>query len=124
MDQNLSWYAQEWAETLAAEDRFAHRPGSNYGENLYCLWTSDTNAKVNPREICQSWYDDIKEYNFNNEPKGSPRGGHFTQMVWKSTKLLGVGLAKTKKGKVLVVCDYDPRGNILGQFGRNVNRAR
>lgn len=116
--------AQDWAETLAIEDRIAHRPNVNYGENIYCLWSSEQNAKINPREVCQSWYDEIKEYNFDVEPRASPRAGHFTQMVWKATKHLGVGMSKTKKGKVLVVCNYNPRGNVIGEFERNVHRAR
>lgn len=125
LDTKLCNLAQDWAETLATEDRIAHRPDVNYGENIYCLWSSECqNAKVNPREVCQSWYDEVKEYNFDVEKRGSPRAGQFTQMVWKATKHLGVGMAKTKKGKVLVVCNYSPRGNIIGEFGRNVFRGR
>lgn len=116
--------SQEWAETLATEDRFAHRPNSNYGENIYCLWSSDRNARANPREVCRSWYEEIKEHNFNVEPKGIFKAGHFTQLVWKSSQDLGVGVSKTKKGKVLVVCNYNPRGNIAGQFSTNVLKAR
>lgn len=116
--------AQDWAETLANEDRFAYRPNSNYGENIYCLWSSDRNAKANPKDVCRSWYEEIKEYDFSIEPKGVFRAGHFTQMIWKTSQDLGVGVAKTKKGKVLVVCDYNPRGNVVGQFMANVLRAR
>lgn len=116
--------SQEWADTLALEDRFAHRPNSNYGENIYCLWSSDRNAKANPREVIRSWYDEIKEHDFAVEPKGIFKAGHFTQLVWKSSQDLGVGVSKTKKGKVLVVCNYNPRGNIAGQFSGNVLKAR
>lgn len=65
----------------------------------------------------------MKEFNFGNEPKGVFKAGHFSQMVWKSSLDLGVGIAKTKKGKVLVVCNYNPRGNVVGQFNANVLRA-
>lgn len=116
--------AQNWAETLANEDRFAYRPNSNYGENIYCLWSSDRNAKANPKDVCRSWYEEIKEYDFSIEPKGVFRAGHFTQMIWKMSQDLGVGVAKTKKGKVLVVCNYNPRGNVVGQFMVNVQRSR
>lgn len=116
--------SQEWADTLAAEDRFAHRPSSSYGENIYCLWSSDRNAKANPREVVRSWYDEIKEHDFGIEPKGIFKAGHFTQLIWKMSQDLGVGVCKTKKGKVLVVCNYNPRGNVAGQFNVNVPRAR
>lgn len=124
LDDKLCNLAQQWAETLAVEDRIAHRPDSNYGENIYCLWSSEQTAKVNPREVCQSWYDEYKQFDFTVEPRGPFKAGHFTQMIWKSTKYLGVGVAKTKKGKVLVVCNYNPRGNVIGEFSNNVYRAR
>lgn len=124
LNKKLCAVSQEWSDTLAQEDRFAHRPNSNYGENIYCLWSSDRNAKANPREVCRSWYEEIKEHDFSVEPKGIFKAGHFTQLIWKSSQDLGVGVSKTKKGKVLVVCNYNPRGNIAGQFSTNVLKAR
>lgn len=124
MDDKLRIISQDWAETLAREDRFAYRPNSNYGENIYCLWSSDRNAKANPKNVCRSWYDENKEHTFGTEPKGAFKAGHFTQMIWKSSQMVGVGVAKTKRGKVLVVCNYEPRGNVVGQFCSNVLRSR
>lgn len=114
--------SQDWAEILAKEDRFAYRPNCTYGENIYCLWSSDHNAKANPKDVCRSWYEEHREHNYHVEPRGVFRAGHFTQLVWKSTTELGVGIAKTKRGKVLVVCNYNPRGNTIGEFNANVLR--
>lgn len=116
----LNQCAQEWANTLSRDDRFQHRPNCMYGENLYCLWSSDANAQANPKEVCRSWYDEIKQYTFGTEPRGIMNAGHFTQLVWKSSIELGVGVSKTNKGKVIVVCNYHPRGNVIGEFTRNV----
>ena len=45
--------------------------------------------------------------------------GHFTQMVWKDSKELGVG--KAIKGQhVFVVCNFRPMGNQLNGFKENV----
>lgn len=46
--------------------------------------------------------------------------GHFTQMVWVSTRFFGVGKARSRAGKVIVVANYSPPGNISGQFETNV----
>lgn len=122
INHDLCQLSQDWAETLAREDRFAYRPHCTHGENIYCLWSSDRNAKASPKDVCRSWYEEHKDHNYLVEPKGLFRAGHFTQMVWKSTTELGVGVAKTRKGKVVVVCNYSPRGNIVGDFLANVLR--
>uniref|UniRef100_A0A2M3ZF87 Putative scp-like extracellular protein n=1 Tax=Anopheles braziliensis TaxID=58242 RepID=A0A2M3ZF87_9DIPT len=116
--------AQQWAEILARDDRFTYRQNSKYGENLYCLWSSDRNARPNARDVCRSWYEEVKQYTFTTEPRGAVKGGQFTQMVWKGTQELGVGISQTRSGKVIVVCTYYPRGNVVGQFMANVNKAR
>lgn len=46
--------------------------------------------------------------------------GHFTQLVWASTNLFGVGKARSRSGKILVVANYRPAGNISGLFKDNV----
>lgn len=64
----------------------------------------------------------MKQYTWNVEPKGAFKAGQFSQVVWKGSKELGVGLGRTKNGKVIVVASYWPRGNIIGQFLGNVKR--
>jgi hypothetical protein len=75
-------------------------------------------------EATDSWYDEIKLYNFNR-PGFSMGTGHFTQVVWKGSQKLGVGFALTGDGKTLyVVAQYSPPGNYQGQFGQNVLPAK
>ena len=48
--------------------------------------------------------------------------GHFTQVVWKKTKKLGIAKARSPKSdKVIVVANYEPAGNWIGQYKDNVN---
>jgi hypothetical protein len=47
LNLQLCKFSKEWAETLAKQDRFEHRPEQTYGENIYCTWSSDPKAKVN-----------------------------------------------------------------------------
>ena len=51
--------------------------------------------------------------------KNFQKVGNFTQMVWKGSVRLGVGLA-SKDGKHIVVAHYEPGGNVSGKFLKNV----
>lgn len=70
-------------------------------------------------DAVDSWYSEIKDYNFNGGGFSSGTG-HFTQVVWKSSRELGVGMAKNSKNQIYVVANYDPPGNYQGQFRENV----
>ncbi|NET40232.1 MAG: hypothetical protein F6K19_51255 [Cyanothece sp. SIO1E1] len=40
---------------------------------------------------------------------------HYTQVVWRRTNKLGCGIADHRRLGKIVVCNYDPPGNFLGQ---------
>ena len=111
-------YAQEWADKLAAENLFHHRPDPMYGENIYSSWSSDPMAKIQGKDAVDSWYKEIEQYRAGEEPR-SMKTGHFTQVVWAGSCRLGVGVAR-REGKVVVVANYDPPGNYRGRYRENV----
>lgn len=43
-------------------------------------------------------------------------------MIWKESKELGMGFARSKNGRTIIVANYHPRGNYIGQFAENVPR--
>lgn len=47
--------------------------------------------------------------------------GSFTQLIWKNTEYFGIGRAVSRYGKLSVVANYLPAGNICGLFQRNVS---
>lgn len=137
LDDALSKTAQAYAEYLAANNKFEHSK-NGHGENLYMMSSSAslTNLagsknnylkwKYSHFDFClgdkatQSWYNEIKDYDFN-KPGFSGKVGHFTQVVWKNSKKLGVGIAFANDGrKAVVVANYSPPGNYLGQFPQQV----
>ncbi|KAK4450778.1 CAP domain-containing protein [Podospora aff. communis PSN243] len=53
-------------------------------------------------------------------------GGHFTQTVWKSSRLMGCAFStvrckNTKDQEWWFYCDFDPAGNVIGDYERNVS---
>lgn len=71
------------------------------------------------KDAVDAWYDEIKQHPFHKEP-ASTGTGHFTQVVWKDSKELGVGMSKNNQGQVYVVANYDPPGNYVGKFAVSV----
>jgi pathogenesis-related protein 1 len=113
----LAVYAQEWADHLASTScKMEHRPGSGkwkqeHGENLL-IGTVGYHGVV---DAVASWEGEKANYHGESVDISTISGwGHYTQLVWRNTKRLGC--AKVECGRsVIIVCNYDPRGNILGQ---------
>jgi len=133
-DVTLARHAKEWAEVLARRGKSEHARGTGEGENLYRYKSYGSIAKVATCvDAVKSWYGEEPDYPYNNPPKtfqefyGGKKIGHFTQIVWKGTRKVGVALA-TKKAdgwtETYIVARYHPRGNILGHFAANVARPR
>ncbi|XP_043921035.1 Golgi-associated plant pathogenesis-related protein 1 [Protopterus annectens] len=117
--KKLNRETQQYAEALASTRILKHSTESSkgqYGENL--AWASyDQPAK----DVVDRWYSEIKVYNFNC-PGFSSSTGHFTAVIWKSSKKMGVGKATSSDGSSFVVARYTPAGNITnkGFFEENV----
>ncbi|XP_011794906.1 PREDICTED: golgi-associated plant pathogenesis-related protein 1 [Colobus angolensis palliatus] len=117
--KKLNREAQQYSEALASTRILKHSPESSRGqcgENL--AWASyDQTGK----EVADRWYSEIKNYNFQ-QPGFTSGTGHFTAMVWKNTKKMGVGKASASDGSSFVVARYFPAGNVVneGFFEENV----
>ncbi|CAF3090479.1 unnamed protein product [Rotaria socialis] len=129
IDKRLNQIAQSYAEHLAATSKFEHSGNKlgkePLGENLYMQWMSNAQPTSSAKKAVKSWYDEVALHNFRR-PTFSAKTGHFTQLVWKSSKLLGAGIAfSADKRTVYVVTNYYPAGNMMGpgSFERNVLEA-
>lgn len=100
-----------------------HRSNCKFGENIYYFYSSDENHVVHGKDSVDCWYEEIHKHTFFKEP-ASMGTGHFTQVVWKDSKELGVGVCKNTQGQVFVVANYDPPGNFVGKFAASVPPVR
>lgn len=119
LSKEICGYSKEWADNLAATDSFRHRSERKYGENIFMKWSSDPNHTIAGNEAVDSWYSEIKDHVFGREPT-SLKSGHFTQVIWKKSAELGIAWARSRSGKIIVVANYNPAGNLLGTFAENV----
>lgn len=113
----IAAYAQEWADHLAQDGcEMVHRSSVNmnekgYGENIY--WSSGRSKALS---ASLSWYSEISLYHGEAISMSNFSGfGHYTQMVWKKTTKVGIGKTVCANGSVIIVANYDPAGNFIGQ---------
>ncbi|XP_047197361.1 Golgi-associated plant pathogenesis-related protein 1-like [Hippoglossus stenolepis] len=89
---------------------------SGSAENIYKKIGS---TAVTGKEVVDFWYSEIKDYNWSSPGSDWKTVGHFTQVVWKDTIKLGVGVASVGTN-VYVVAQYSPPGNMKGNYEKNV----
>lgn len=110
----LAQYAQKWANSLRDDGcKFGHS-GGRYGENL----AAGTAGTLDAQSVTDMWYREIAKYSFGSGAF-SMETGHFTQVVWRGSTQLGCAVA-TCRNMDIWVCEYDPPGNVQGEFKKNV----
>ncbi|XP_046472413.1 uncharacterized protein [Neodiprion pinetum] len=124
MSPQLCEYAQTWANHLAHTNTFYYRNDRDVGQNLYCRPGGAVTCDVAGQEVAAYWYSAVRQYDFLKEPDvlhANVNAGHFTQLIWANSRHFGVGKARSRSGKIIVVANYQPVGNISGQFQMNVH---
>ena len=106
-DCRLAGMAQAWA----ARGVFEHRDDSSIGENMFVA--SMANEPVG--SAVTRWMSE--QVNWTNKSGTCAAGKictHYTQLMWKKTTKVGCGINRngTVKWTVVLVCDYDPPGNM------------
>jgi len=102
--------AQKWAEYLAKRNRgLSHSNNRKYGQN--CYWNSVSSTE---EQVVDSWASEKRYFNSKTR-KYSSKTGHYTQIIWRDTKFVGVGMAIANDGSEYWVCNYYPPGNYTNQ---------
>jgi uncharacterized protein YkwD len=119
--QSLAVYAQRWAEYLATNNhcKMKHRSdqdreGEQYGENIF--WGSSADSYT-PLDASEAWYSEKGKFTYArlNNDNWYP-AGHYTQMIWRTTTQMGAGVAVCPTGEIIVVANYNPPGNYMGEY--------
>ena len=92
-------------------------------ENRFYLWNSARTPSPleTVREAMKSWYkQSLKVYNYAST-RYSPKTATFTQVIWRSSKRIGIGIYEDRLARrTYLVCLYSPGGNVEGQYRANV----
>lgn len=107
-NETLADYAQNYLSNQNCV--FAHS-GGPYGENLAWGYPSAADGVA-------AWYSEGRAYNYE-AAQFSDSTGHFTQVVWIGSTQVGCATVDCS-GSQFLACEYYPRGNIIGEFSKNV----
>jgi pathogenesis-related protein 1 len=115
----LATYAQKWADHLASTGTTPqHRPATGewkelYGEGVYGGF--GPNAGVN--DAFTNWMASKKFYKGQPVSASDLRAANYTQLVWSTSTQIGCGkaISKDRNSTVIIICNYDPKGNMVGQ---------
>jgi pathogenesis-related protein 1 len=129
-DEGLAAYAQDWADTIAADCDLRHSsvPG-NQGENISFFGPADSSTA---EQTVQGWAGEVDCYTYGTfggtdacdmactAAMNSNGCGHYTQIVWRDTTKVGCGVATSNSCDGFIstadfwVCSYGPAGNLVG----------
>ncbi|KAK6127032.1 hypothetical protein DH2020_039230 [Rehmannia glutinosa] len=114
-DSQLANYANWWARQRQQDCQLAHSfPEGDFklGENIYWGSGSDWTAM----DAVSAWADEEKYYSYNsNSCEEGQMCGHYTQIVWKTTRKIGCARVVCDSGDVFMTCNYYPPGNYVGE---------
>lgn len=121
--EDLDQQASAWAQQLATEGAEKIDPNSKYGQ-LVCSHHAEADLA---RACAVKWYGAVKFFDWA-DPKLTVKSSPFTQMVWKNSTSVGVGIAKgaggAKRqnvgGKYFIAAFFDPRESDEGNIKENV----
>ena len=124
---DLASAAQQWADHLAAEKgcNMVHSSSSarqKTGENLY--WASPLRwsdgrlelQNVPGKKVVDAWGSEKNDYDEASHRCAPGKVcGHYTQVVWHSTREVGCGKQQCADLSQVWVCRYRPTGNWVGE---------
>jgi uncharacterized protein YkwD len=120
-DDNLAKDALAWGQEVAKVGYLVHSPDDPKdpdpeGENLW----AGTKGYYSAESMIGLWVQERRNYVHRVFPSASKTGsiediGHYTQVVWRSTRRVGCALVAGKSDEFLV-CRYAEGGNVIGEM--------
>ncbi|XP_062019522.1 basic form of pathogenesis-related protein 1-like [Rosa rugosa] len=106
----VALYAQKYADSKI-ETCELKLSGGPYGEAL-----AEGFGEMTAAQAVKFWVTSEKpNYDYASNKCVNGECLIYTQVVWRDTFHLGCARVKCKNGRVFVICNYDPPGNIEGE---------
>ncbi|KAF4359740.1 hypothetical protein F8388_008302 [Cannabis sativa] len=111
-DARIARNARRWASQRKADCALQHSQSKGLGENIF--WGGGPGWS--PTDAVNLWAGEEKDYSYkDNSCVDGRMCGHYTQIVWRSTRRVGCSRVICDSGDTFIVCNYDPPGNYIGE---------
>ncbi|KAF2367303.1 CAP domain [Trinorchestia longiramus] len=118
LSQHLCEEAQQWANRLAQKKILEYSNRNGRGESILTCTTAEG---ISGEGTVRAWYETGRTYNYNCPSSADlAHAGEFSQLLWRSSRDLGIGVARGEGNRIVVVARYSPSGNQPGHFLENV----
>jgi hypothetical protein len=119
LKDNLTQLAQKTADNfdILEESNFQIENYNNKPLGINYEKFNGDNSKI--KDICEKWIKEGNKKQINNFSKIK----HFTQIIWKNTKEIGIGYSELKNKEKILVILYYPAGNIFEEFDNNIPKG-
>jgi uncharacterized protein YkwD len=107
---NLNFVASNWGWQMASKKMFKHS-NYNYGENIAGAGYIQKNGRNGTSYVLSAidrWYSEYTKYIYS---RPGFTAGHFTALVWNSTREFGVSANFDGLRTVYIVMEFNPPGN-------------
>ena len=119
LKDNLTQLAQKTADNfdILEESNFQIENYNNKPLGINYEKFNENNLKI--KDICEKWIKEGNKIQINNFSKIK----HFTQIIWKNTKEIGIGYSELNNKEKILVILYYPAGNIFEEFNENIPKG-
>ena len=108
-NDTVASYAQNYANKRIGDCNLVHS-GGPYGENI--AWGS---GDLKGTDAVNMWVGEKPNYDYNSNSCVGGECLHYTQVVWRNSVRLGCAKVRCNNGGTFIGCNYDPRGNYVGE---------
>ena len=114
---DVEFKAQEWADFLKENKEFYHMPKPRaFGEKMAKdSYEGEPDMIKLAGAAVDRWYSEESRWNYEEGKSNDGLIVHFTQTVWKTSKLMNCGFTwyqpDGERKQFIMVCQYWPRGN-------------
>ncbi|KAJ4873258.1 hypothetical protein Rs2_45081 [Raphanus sativus] len=110
-DETVAAYARDYANRRGGDCALEHSSGP-YGENI-----ARSGGDMSGVEAVNMWVNEQADYDYGSNTCASGKQcGHYTQIVWKNSVRMGCAKVRCDNGQTFITCNYDPRGNFVGEW--------